>query len=752
MTHRHGAPAAGAVLGEAPVVLVGNSNVGKSAVFAALTGRRVDVSNYPGTTVEIALGDVRLEDQTRTLVDTPGVRSTMPLSDDERVTRDALLDLQPSAVVQVIDAKNLRRGLLLAFELAETELPIVLCLNMTDEAEARGIHVDAKKLSHLLGVPVVQTVATRRSGIEHLRDALRHAAPLLHVPSLDDKIQNALEDIDRILPTETVPRRALALGLLAGDETLVRRLELNPWSASAVARARTTLETELAEPVAYALTRARLAEADAVVAEVVRHRRTSTRSVAASIGRAAAHPVWGWPIVLGVLGLLYVLVGLLGAGTLVNMLETRLFGNRINPWATQTVQDLVPWPLLERFFVGEYGLVTMALTYGLAIVLPIVATFFLAFGVLEDSGYLPRLGVMLDRSFRRMGLNGKAVLPLVLGLGCVTMATVSTRMLDTRRERIQATLLLALAVPCSAQLGVMLGMISATGAIGMSIWLLVVVGSLLAVGWLAGRVLPGERSDFILELPPMRRPSVGAIVTKTAARVEWYLREVIPVFVLGTAVLFVLDETGLLARIEDLLSPRRRLVARPADRRDRHPAHRLPPPRLRRGRAVRARDRWGAHGAADGRRARRDHAVHPLHREPADDRARARREGRARDARHGARGGARRRWRAQPAPRRTRCPARLGARCGAACAVTGSTRPRSPATRAAPWARTATSSAARTAATRSWTPHRHASVGGSAACSAPPAPRVRRRNPRRPPSLARRSRSPTSCPAARSRS
>jgi ferrous iron transport protein B len=555
MTHRHAAPAVAANLGEAPVILVGNSNVGKSAVFAALTGRRVDVSNYPGTTVEIATGAIRLTEDSRTLVDTPGVRSTMPLSDDERVTRDALLDLDPSVVVQVVDAKNLRRGLLLTFELAETGLPVVLCLNMTDEAEARGIHVNAKRLSHLLGVPVVQTVAVRRTGIERLRQALAEARPVERVPRFEDDVEEAIDEIAHRISSRGVPRRALALGLLAGDDALVRRLELDAWSASAVERARASLEGRLGEPVAYTLTRRRLAAADAALAEVVRHRRADRGSVAATIGALAAHRVWGWPILLGVLGLLYLVVGVLGAGVLVDLLETHLFGGAINPWATETVQDLLPWPLLERFLVGEYGLITMALTYGLAIVLPIVTTFFLMFGVLEDSGYLPRLGVMLDRTFRRMGLNGKAVLPLVLGLGCVTMATVSTRMLDTRRERLQATLLLALAIPCSAQLGVMLGMISVTGVLGIAIWLAVVVGSLLAVGWLAGRVLPGEASDFILELPPMRRPSGTAVLTKTAARVEWYLREVIPVFLIGTAVLFVLDEIGLLARLEDALSP-----------------------------------------------------------------------------------------------------------------------------------------------------------------------------------------------------
>jgi ferrous iron transport protein B len=162
---------------------------------------------------------------------------------------------------------------------------------------------------------------------------------------------------------------------------------------------------------------------------------------------------------------------------------------------------------------------------------------------------------MLDRTFRRMGLNGKAVLPMVLGLGCVTMATMTTRILETRKERIQVTLLLALSVPCSAQLGVILGMITSTGAAGIAIWMGILTLSLLGVGYLSARVIPGQASDFVLELPPMRVPSVRNIALKTGARMEWYLREVIPVFVVGTAILFVLDETGLLEVAERALSP-----------------------------------------------------------------------------------------------------------------------------------------------------------------------------------------------------
>jgi ferrous iron transport protein B len=199
--------------------------------------------------------------------------------------------------------------------------------------------------------------------------------------------------------------------------------------------------------------------------------------------------------------------------------------------------------------VGEYGVVTVGLTYGLAIVLPIVATFFLVFGVLEDSGYLPRLAVMSDRLFRVMGLNGKAVLPMVLGLGCDTMATMTTRILATRKERILATLLLALGVPCSAQLGVILAMLGSVPPSAGLVWLAAVGGVMVLVGWLGKRLLPGRTGEFVVELPPLRRPLAGNVLAKTAARVEWYLKEALPLFVLGTLLLFALDRLGLLAVI-----------------------------------------------------------------------------------------------------------------------------------------------------------------------------------------------------------
>jgi ferrous iron transport protein B len=197
----------------------------------------------------------------------------------------------------------------------------------------------------------------------------------------------------------------------------------------------------------------------------------------------------------------------------------------------------------------------MGLTYALALILPIVTTFFLAFGVLEDSGYLPRLAVLVHRVFRMIGLNGRAVLPMVLGLGCVTMATVTTRILETRRDRLLAILLLALAIPCSAQLGVVMGMLAGVSFSATLIWFAVVLAVLLGVGWIAARLIPGPRSTLLVEIPPLRLPLLSNIIVKTGARLEWYLKEVVPFFLAGTFLVFLLDKVGVLDWMAGLGQP-----------------------------------------------------------------------------------------------------------------------------------------------------------------------------------------------------
>jgi len=280
-----------------------------------------------------------------------------------------------------------------------------------------------------------------------------------------------------------------------------------------------------------------------------------TGNIRQKLGRLSTHPVWGAGILAIVLLALYWFVGIFGAGTLVGLLEENLFGEIINPWVIQTTTQFVPGGFWADLLVGEYGLWTMGMTYALALILPIVSTFFLAFGMLEDSGYLPRLAALSNQVFQKLGLNGKAVLPMVLGLGCVTMATLTTRVLESKRERFLVTLLLALAIPCSAQLGVVMGMLAAISLSATAIWAGVVGGVLLIVGWLAAKLTPGERTELLIEIPPLRWPVFSNVLLKTLARLEWYLKEVIPLFLLGTAVMFILDKIGLLPWLNQAMQP-----------------------------------------------------------------------------------------------------------------------------------------------------------------------------------------------------
>jgi ferrous iron transport protein B len=252
---------------------------------------------------------------------------------------------------------------------------------------------------------------------------------------------------------------------------------------------------------------------------------------------------------------IYEFVGVFGAGTLVDYFEEVIFGEYLNPWIEKIVMFLIPFEFLQELLVGPYGIFTMALTYAIAIILPITTTFFIAFSIMEDSGYLPRLAAMLNKLFRAMGLNGKAVLPMVLGLGCDTMATLTTRILDTPKERLIVILLLALGVPCSAQLGVILGMFGKLPIEAVIIWGASLVLVILIVGFISSKIIPGESADFLLELPPLRLPQFSNVIVKTLMRIEWYLKEAVPLFILGTLILFTADKLGILPFLQEVTSP-----------------------------------------------------------------------------------------------------------------------------------------------------------------------------------------------------
>lgn len=532
------------------IALLGQHNVGKSVLFHRLTGRYATVSNYAGTTVEVARG-VAHRLAGATIIDTPGILTLPSRTEDEQATADVLLREPLSAIVQVGDAKNLRRVLPLTLQLAEAGVPLVLALNMIDEASDRGIGIDHARLQERLGLPVVPTIATRGSGVDALAAAVASAQSSSLSVSYPAEIEAAVAEIGPLLPRASIAPRAVALLWLCRDPAVERWLEAQvaPAEAEQLRERRTRLQMAFVEPLSVVVQRARQGEADRLASVVATEARGGWVAVGARLGRLAVHPLWGLPLLGGVLYALYWFVGIFGAGTLVGWLEEDLFGGLINPWVADVLARFIPVGWLADFIVGEYGLWTMGMTYALALILPIVTTFFLAFGVLEDTGYLPRLSVLTNRIFSLLGLNGRAVLPMVLGLGCVTMATMTTRILESRRDRLLVILLLALAVPCSAQLGVVMGMLAGVSFVATMIWSAAVVAVLVAVGALAARLVPGERSSLLVELPPLRRPMLSNVVIKTVARVEWYLKEVVPLFLVGTALLFALDTAGVLPRL-----------------------------------------------------------------------------------------------------------------------------------------------------------------------------------------------------------
>ncbi|HET7706091.1 MAG TPA: ferrous iron transport protein B [Thermoanaerobaculia bacterium] len=530
------------------LVLIGNPNVGKSLLFGCLTNRYVNVSNYPGTTVEITSATATIAGQERLVIDTPGTNSLIPHSDDERVARDILLNSPGADVMQVGDMSNVRRALLLSLQIAEHDIAFTLCLNMSDEARERDCEIDTVALSRTLGVPVVATSALRRWNLEKLKRETLSARKSALTVTYPPDIEAAIAQLQELGLT-----RGVALSVLSGDETLKPFLPADKLAMLDAIRAAT--QSRSTQPISVAIANARVAAVDRVIGDAQAFQTIRSGSAREWIGAITMHPIWGVPVLGLVLYIAWLFVGKFGAGYLVDLVETKIFEEHINVWVTTAVNAISLPQFIRDVLVGPYGIVTMALTYAIAIVLPVVITFFFFFGVLEDSGYLPRLAVMLNRIFRKMGLNGKAVLPMVLGLGCDTMATLTTRILETKKETVIVTLLLALGVPCSAQLGVIMAMLGALAPAATMIWLGVTAGTIFLVGYLASKVVSGQSSDFILEIPPVRMPKLSNIAIKVAARTEWYLKEAVPLFIIGTLILYALDALRMLNGIQRMLAP-----------------------------------------------------------------------------------------------------------------------------------------------------------------------------------------------------
>ena len=522
--HRHHQ---GAVVADAPptarrIVLVGNPNTGKSVFFNALTGLYVDVSNFPGTTVEISQG--RSGDDV--VIDTPGIYGVASFNDEERVARDIIT--KADLVINVVDAVHLERDLFLTLQLIDMGLPLVVALNMMDEAEARGLKIDVALLEDALGVPVVPTVAVENRGMAELKARLAEARRGNADPDLVSRLAGWYGDgpptLERLLAAE-------------GDEEM-----------AAVAG----LPVQNAREELYVRRRRRVND---LVARVVEDAREGS-GFAERLGGWMIRPLTGVPILVGILAALYYLIGDLMAQQVVGFTEETVMQGIYQPWIQGLVEGvLAPESPLAVMLVGEFGLLTMTVTYLVGLLLPLVIGFYLALSVMEDSGYLPRLATLVDRALTGIGLNGRAIVPLILGLGCVTMATMTTRVLGSQRERRIAVALLGLTIPCSAQLAVITAMLAGLGPGMVAAYVGVIATVLAVVGMLLNRLLPGKSTGLLIDLPPLRVPRPINVLRKTSSKVVMFLSDAVPLFAVGSLLISLLQVTGGLRSIQDLLAP-----------------------------------------------------------------------------------------------------------------------------------------------------------------------------------------------------
>lgn len=554
------------------IVLAGNPNVGKSVIFNALTGLSADVSNYPGTTIDIARGALGQHE----LIDTPGVYGVSSFNDEERAARKLIIEAD--LVVNVISALSLERDLFLSLQLIEMGKRVLLVVNQWDEAKHRGLVINTGILSDKLGVPVVTCVAVKKEGISGITGNFGAAKAGFCDPELSELLRPLLErNIEQ----------AHALLILEGDQPSIEK-----FGKSGIEDCRTEI---------YRQRRRRVNDiSEACVTSLSIKKTFSTK-----LGRLLLHPVAGTVAAAFVCYMIfYQLLGVFVAGNVVEITEKKgmkvyyePFVRRIAASAfpcTVTVDDTVykfpsgtnadastnsallakaatvqadqveynfwSYPsvsaVIGNLLVGEYGLLTLTVTYLIGLLFPLVLGFYFGLSLLEDSGYLPRLAVLVDRVLNKIGLNGRAIIPLILGLGCVTMATITTRLLSTKREKLIATALLGVAIPCSAQLGVVSGTLAKIG--GLYAWAIygAIVTAILAVTGLAlNAVLPGKSDALIMDLPPMRIPRLDNVMKKTWSKSWNFLKEATkPFFIAGFAV-SVAQMTGLLGIFVNFLQP-----------------------------------------------------------------------------------------------------------------------------------------------------------------------------------------------------
>ncbi len=535
------------------ILLIGNPNVGKTTIFNQLSRKYAITANYPFTTVELNTDAIKLHGREFELIDAAGIYRLDHPSEEGQLTRDIIFNHHPEMIIQVIEASNLDRSLLLTAQLLELRIPLLIVLNMIDETVKQGIRINSRVLSEQLGVPVVETVAIEGKGIENIKKAIGKLKLPEHSLQYSRLVKNFYQQAMDIFPYKNKPPHPI-ITLLALEDAFAMSWIKENYGQEIAVKVKDMMNNFLNKNVinlSITILNSQSSWIENVVEQAVTRKDELTKFGIQKFGEWSRHPGYGWLIVLGVIFLTYLIVGKFGAIFLVNKFDQFLFSPLI-----ESIDKLVPGTVLNRFLIGDYGLLTTGLFNAIGTVLPIITLFFFVLNFLEDIGYLTNLIILTNRLFKKVGLTGKSILPIVLGFGCKTMATLSTKILDSKKEKYIAIFLIGLAIPCSSQMSVNMAVLALQPIQAF----ITVIGVLAIIELLAGlilnRIIPEEKhSDFILEIPPIRLPDMKLLLQKTYYRTLWFLKEAVPLFLLGALILFILDVTSGMKLLQWALRP-----------------------------------------------------------------------------------------------------------------------------------------------------------------------------------------------------
>ena len=538
---------------EVMLALVGNPNVGKSTIFNQLTGLGVVTAHYPGKTVDVTMGVTSLAGRDLALLDLPGIYALNGASEEQWVVRRSLTEMAPDVIVSVVDASNLERNLYLVLQLIDLELPVVVALNLMDEAKRAGTRVDAEHLSSLLGVPVVPIQATTGSGIETLMltalAATRPGQPVPPHPAYGRDVTEHISELTALVDTGPwdpglgFSTRAIAVLLLENDPETVAQVRASAAAGSLMARRAAIarhLEGEHGEPVETRVARERHGLAGAIASQV-RHRRSSGEPLSARLWRWSIAPATGLPTLIVVLGTVFTILFQVG-----NLLE-----ELVNTFWATFVSPPIGTALTTVFGVGA---ITNTLKWGfdagilaiLSVGIPYVLVFYLMLAFLEDAGYLSSVAFLLDNVMHRFGLHGRAAIPLLAAAGCNVPAVMGLRTLSSLRERVIASALIVL-VPCTARTAVIVGVVGHYAGWQAALGLIVVVTIIAVLAGLGlNKVLPGSSDGMVMEMFPFRIPHPLTVLRKTWYRFHDFVFVALPIVLGGSIGLGFLYETNLI--------------------------------------------------------------------------------------------------------------------------------------------------------------------------------------------------------------